>query len=187
MPTAAATSSLPLESLEETTLGILGSDRVILDFHQVLVCDEAFQFPVLVHDRKFLHLVPSYQGSGFRQAYSGRCRNQVLGSHHLGDRKFHIVLETQVPVRDNPYKMHVFIHHWNPADVMLGHHSQGVAYSSVRPDGEWIVDHAVFGTFHPLHLLHLLLDGHVLVNHAYTTRTCHGYGQFRLGHSIHGG
>ena len=48
--------------------------------------------------------------------------------------------------------------------MMLGHHSERFAYSSIRTDGHRIVNHSILGAFHTANLLHLLFDGHVFVN-----------------------
>ena len=70
---------------------------------------------------------------------------------------------------------------------MLLHHREGVADIRVRADRHRIVDHSVLSPLHVTHLLALLLDGHILVNHANTSGSGDGNRKGRFRHSVHCG
>ena len=71
--------------------------------------------------------------------------------------------------------------------MVLCHHSEHLTYSRVGMNGDRIIYHSVLRPLHAAHLIHLFLDGHVLVDHADTAGTGHGDGEFSLCHSVHCG
>ena len=71
--------------------------------------------------------------------------------------------------------------------MMLCHHTENLAYCSIRMDGYRIIDHSVLGSLDTTHLVHLLLDGHILVNDTDTAGTSHSDREFSLCYSVHCG
>lgn len=74
-----------------------------------------------------------------------------------------------------------------PAYAVLLHEAQRVAYGILLENGDRVVNHAVFGTFHLPHLRCLLLDRHVFVYHSDTSLPCERDGQRGFGDRIHCG
>ena len=70
-------------SHQKTALGILRCNRIVLDFHQVLVGDQSDKFAVCVNHREFLHLVAADDGSSLIKADTLLGGHKVLGRHHL--------------------------------------------------------------------------------------------------------
>ena len=172
-------------SYEKATLAVLGCYRIVLYLHQILVGDEAYDASFIVHHRKFLNLRASENAGGILEADALPGGNEILGSHHLGNRPLLVILETEVAVGDNADEIIAAVHYRNAADMVLRHKSQRFSDIGRRADGDRVVYHAVLGSLDPSDLLALSLDGHVLVNHADTSGTGHRYGQVRLGHGIH--
>ncbi len=67
------------------------------------------------------------------------------------------------------------------------HHFQSIKHSGTALNGHRIVNHAVFGTLYGMNLSSLLVNAHILVDHADTTLTRYGYGKGSFCHGIHGG
>ena len=65
------------------------------------------------------------------------------------------------------------------------HYLEGINDTAATLDGYRVIDHAVFGTFHSVHLTSLLVDAHVLVYNADSSLASNGNGKSRFGHSIH--
>ena len=172
---------------EQPAAGVLAGNRVVLDLHQVLVGDQTDQAVVFIHDRKFLDLAAHQDVGGLRQADTLAGGDQVVGRHHIGNRTAVVDMEPQVAVGHDADQVALGVHHRDAANVVLGHHGEGIADGRFRSDGHGIVDHAVFRTLDTANLLALGLNGHVLVNHANATGTGHGDGQFRFGDGVHRG
>ena len=69
--------------------------------------------------------------------------------------------------------------------MMLCHHSKNLTHCSIWMNGDRIVDHSVLGSLHTTHLVHLLLDGHVLVDDTDTAGTSHRDRELSFSHSVH--
>ena len=172
---------------EEAALAVLGGDRVVLDLHKILVGDQADELAVIINNRKLLDLAVLEDLRGVGQGDALRRGHEVLLCHNLGNRQLHILLEPQVTVSDDSDEEAVGVHDRNAADVMLLHHREGVADIRVRADRHRIVDHSVLSPLHVTHLLALLLDGHILVNHTDTTGPRHRYGKIGFCDCVHRG
>ena len=140
----------------------------------------------LVHYRQFLDLVAAQDvGCVLQIGIVGG--DQPLLGHHLLDRPREVVLEAEVTVGHDTDQGLVGRDDGNAADAVLLHQAQRVAHGIVLENGDRIIDHAVLGTFHTTHLGSLLLDGHVLMNHADTAFPSQRNGQRGFGDGIHGG
>ena len=69
--------------------------------------------------------------------------------------------------------------------MMLRHKGQCIAHSSLRADGDRIVNHTVLRSLDPADLLALLVNGHILVNHTDTAGTSHRDSKISLSNSVH--
>ena len=173
-------------SNEKTALAVLRRDRIVLDLHEVLVCDEADKSAVAIDYREFLDLVLTKYICSVRKADALLCCYKILLCHDLRHRHLRVPLETKVTVGHNAHKETVVIYNRNSTDMVLSHHTENLTYGSIRMDGDRVIDHSVFRPLHTTHLIHLFLDGHVLVNDTDTTGTSHRDGKFGLCHGIHG-
>ena len=171
---------------QQTAAGILAGDRVVLDFHQVLVSDQADQPVVLIDNGKFLDLAAHQDIRRFSQADTLAGRDQMRGSHHIGDGTPVVNMEPKVAVGNDADQVTLGVHDRDAADVVAGHHGEGVADRRIGTDGDRVIDHAVLRSLDTADLLALRLDGHVLVNDTDTAGTGHGNRQFGLGYGIHG-
>ena len=96
-----------------------------------------------------------------------------------------ITHEAQVAVGDNAHQLSVAVDHRYAADVIFLHHGKRICHTAATADCHRVVNHAVLGTLHSVHLPGLLGNAHVLVDYAEATLTGYGYGQRALGHRIH--
>ena len=101
---------------------------------------------------------------------------KIVRGHYFVDRALQVTLETQVAVCDNAFEHAVVIDYRDAAYVVFAHHVQRVLHGSTAADGHRIIYHAVFGTFHGMHLASLLLYGHVFVYYTDSAFARYGYG-----------
>ena len=112
--------------------------------------------------------------------------DEVVLRHHFVDGTVETALEAQVAVGDDTHQMLVIVDHGDTTDMILGHDVESLGDGRAKGDGDRIVDHAVLGTLDDSHLTGLVLDRHILVDHADTTFTGDGNSHLALGHGIHG-
>ena len=99
----------------------------------------------------------------------------------------HILLEPQVPVRDDSDQEAIDVDNRDSSDVVLAHHRKRFTHSGFRANRNGVVDHPVLSPFYAADLLALFLDRHVLVDHTDSSGPCHGYSESRFSHCVHGG
>ena len=69
--------------------------------------------------------------------------------------------------------------------MMLSHHAEHLTHSRIRMDGDRVIDHSVLCPLYTADLVHLLLNGHVLVDHTDTAGTGHSDSKLSFGHGVH--
>jgi hypothetical protein len=112
--------------------------------------------------------------------------DQVLLGHHIAHGNVRACFKAQVAVgqdADQP----LALGHRHAGDLVAPHNFEGVRDELLRPDGDWIDDHAALRTLHLVDLACLLLNGQVSVDNADAPVLCHRNGQPRFGHGVHGG
>ena len=97
-----------------------------------------------------------------------------------------MAFKTQVAVGNDADEATFIVDHGDATDVVLVHQIQGIAHRFVTFDGNGVVNHTVFSTFHDGHLACLLLDAHVFVDNADTSLAGNGNGHLRLRYRVHG-
>ena len=172
-------------SHKKTALGVLRSDRIILNLHKVLVSDKAYKCIVIIHNRKFLYLTASEDASSLLKADAFLGSNQIFLSHHLRDRQLPVILETKVTISNDANKLTGIVYNRNTSDMLFSHKSKSITDGSFRTDSNRIINHTVFGSLHPPDLFALLLYSHVLVDDTYTAGTSHGDSKISLSYSVH--
>ena len=170
----------------KTALVVLASVWLVLCLGDVLICYQANEMVVAIHDRKFLNLVLLQNLRGIGKIGLLVSGDKVLLGHHVVNEAIHVALETQVAVGDDAHEMILAIHHGDATDMILGHHPESVLHGLSATYGHGVVDHAVFSTLDDSHLSSLLVDRHILVDYANTTLTSDGNGHRRLRDSVHG-
>jgi len=136
---------------------------------------------------QLLYLVLLKNGGGCRQVGLLMGGHQVVLRHHFVHGAVQPALKAQVAVGHDAHQVALAVHHGYAADVILGHDVQGLSHRRTQRYGDGVVYHAILSTLHNGHLASLLVDGHVLVNHAYAALAGYGYGHLALGHGVHGG
>ena len=170
----------------QAPLVVLAGIGVILHLGDVAVGYESNEFSGMVYHRQFLYLVPE-------QDFGGVLEVGVVGGdepllrHDLLYLPRSVFLETEVAVGDDAYQRPVGRDDGDAAYAVLLHEAQRVAYGILLENGDRVVNHAVFGTFHLPHLRCLLLDRHVFVYHSDTSLPCERDGQRGFGDRIHCG
>ena len=170
---------------EKSSLRVFRCDRIVLDLHEVLICNKADELEVIIHYRKFLYLALSEDSSSVLQTDSFLGRNQIFLGHHLEHRLLLVVLETEVTVSNDSYEFSIQIDNRNATDVMFRHKSQCIAHCSFRADGDRIINHPVLSSLYATDLFALLLNCHVFVDDTDTTCASHCDCKVSLSDGIH--
>ena len=154
----------------------------------VLIGDKANDTALAIDHGEFLDLVLLQHlarivpvGVVDREGY------EMLRCHDVPYGHAHVVLETHVAVGYDSHEMVLGIGHWNASDMVVAHEPEGIAHRLVLVDRHGVVDHSVLRTLHLAHLGGLRLDAHVLVDDAYASLPCKGYGHGRFGYCVHSG
>ena len=170
----------------QTSLGVFAGMGLVLCLGDVLIGDESDEFIVAIDHGKFLNLVFEQDARCTLKVCLLMGDHEVFLRHHVINLLVQICLETKVTVGHNADKGVDIIYHRDTTNVILMHDVEGILHGRATLDGDRIVNHTVFGTFHDGNLTSLLLYRHILMNHADTTFTgngdCHGC----LCDSVHG-
>ena len=67
---------------QKAAFSVFGCDRIVLDFHEVLVGDQADELSVGIHHRKFFEFMVAEDGGRFRKADALWSCYEVLRCHH---------------------------------------------------------------------------------------------------------
>ena len=113
------------------------------------------------------------------------CRDKFVFSHDVVNQGHHVALEAQVAVCHDANKFFVVVNDGDTANVIFSHHIERVLDGRAAFDGDRVINHAVFSTFHSVYLTCLLGYRHVFVNNTDTALAGDGNGQRCLGDSIH--
>jgi hypothetical protein len=152
----------------------------------VLDGDQPLQPPVIVHHGKLFDAVAVQDLDGFLQRGAHGRRHQAFAAHHLVHGAAVVRLELQVAVGDDADEPAILAHHGNPAHAEPVHQRQQVGKQLVGANGDGVLNHPAFRPLHPVHLLGLPVDGHVLVNDADAALAGHGNGHAAFRHGVHG-
>ena len=171
-------------SATQVSLRVFVGVGIVAQFGDIFVRNQTDKFAVLVNNRQFLHFV-CLEGIHDGLVVRRTDGDEVVAGHDLADMAVHVGLEAQVAVGNYTYEHMVLIHHGDAAYMVVVHHLQGVADGLVGKDSDGVGYHAVLGAFDMTNLGSLGLDGHVLVNHSYTTFASDGNGHLGLGNRVH--
>ena len=172
---------------EQPAALVLGGVGVGDGLLNVLDGDQALQVHFLVHDGQLLDLPLTQNGLGLVQGGAHEPGDQPLLGHDLVHAAGHVGLKLHVAVGDDADELAVLVHDGHAGDAELCHQGVRVAEGVLGREGEGIGDDAVFGALDHIHLLGLLVDGHVLVDDADAALPGDGDGHAVLGDGIHGG
>ena len=165
---------------------VLAGVGPLLDLYNVLVGDQPDKLIFFVHHRQLLDLVFLQDVGSLFEVSELRGGDQVRLGHHIVDGLLRVALKAQVAVGDDAHEDMARIHDRDAADAIFIHDLEGVADECVLADGYGVQDHAVLRPLHFAHLVGLVLDGHVLVDHADAAFLGNGNGHGMLGHRVHG-
>ena len=165
---------------------VLGRGGKLLALGEVLHRDQAFEAAGLVDQWQLLHLVLAQQPQRPLGRHPDRRGDQGHRGHDLGDPAAMVGLEPDIPVGDDAEQDTVGASHRDTGDPVPAAQPVHVGDRRVRPAGHRVGDHAGLGPLDHVHLLRLLLDGQVAVQHADATLAGHGDRHPGLGHGVHG-
>ncbi len=108
----------------------------------------------------------------------------VLG-HHVVDELAHVGLKLHIPVGDDADEPAVFAD-GHAGDLILGAQLVRLRQCVAGAQPEGVGDDAVLAALHHIHLLGLLADGHIFMDHTDAALTGQGDGHAGLGYRVHG-
>ena len=165
---------------------VLAGVRVLDRLLDVLDRDQPLEVAVPVDHEHLLDAVLVELGLGLLERRPLGDGDQVLLGHQLADRLVEVLLEAQVAVGEDADQVTLRVGHRHARDLVAGHHLERLADALVGAHGDGIDDHPRLAALHPVHLLGLHVDRHVLVDDADPPLLGEGDGQARLGHRVHG-
>ena len=171
---------------QQTAGGILGGVGVLLALGEVLDGDQSGELASGIHDGQLLHLVLAEQAQCLFSGDTLLGNHQWHGGHRLRNRAIKVLLEAHVTVGDDAHQLAIRIHHGQAGNAVTSTEVIHLADSHLWGGGNWVLDHASLGALHDLHLLRLILNGQVAVQHTHATLASHGHSHTRFGHGIHG-
>ena len=113
-------------------------------------------------------------------------RHQIVLRHDFVDGTVEAALKAKVTVGDDAHEVVLAVDDRNTADMIFCHDVKSLGNSAAERNRDGVVDHAVFGTLDDSHLASLLLDRHVLMDHADASFTGDGNSHLALGDRVHG-
>jgi hypothetical protein len=171
----------------EAALGVLAGGGMGLGFFDILDRDQADAAVVLVDHQQLLDPVLVQQALGLVPLGPFLHRDQVVSGHELADRLAAVLGEAHVAVgQDANQRPGAALDHRNAGDAVALHQGQRIGQGLVGIDGDRVHHHAAFELLDLAHLVGLLLDREVLVDHAHAAGLGHGDGEPAIGHGIHG-
>jgi hypothetical protein len=164
---------------------VLGGQGVALGLGEVLDGEQAPELAAVVDDGELLDLVGGQQAQRLLLGDADRGGDQGRAGHHLVDRPGEVLLEPDVPVRDDADEDPVVVDHRQAGDAEPAAELVHLGERGVGADRHRVGDHAVLGALDPVDVLGLLLDRQVAVQHAQAALAGHRDGHPALGHGVH--
>ena len=171
---------------EESVACVARGVRVLYALLDILDRDKSLEETVLVNQRELLDLVLSEDLLSLLEISADRSGNEVILCHYLADLLVVIGDEAEVAVSEDTDQLAV-LNDRNTGDLVLAHQSVRVKYAVLRGEEERVNDNAVFRTLYLVHLVDLLLDGHVLVDNTDTAFSGNRDSHAALCYGIHRG
>ena len=170
----------------EAAFLILAGHRLILGLGDILISNQTDQTVILIHHRQFLDLVSLQDLGGSRQIRLLMCRYEVFLRHDLLNGTVQTTLKTQVTVGHNTHKVLLVVNNGDTSDMVFRHDIKCLRHRRALRNRHGIIDHSVLGTLDDSHLTCLVLNRHVLMDHANTSLTGDSNSHLRLCDRIHG-
>ncbi|MCY1225544.1 hypothetical protein D9M72_377420 [compost metagenome] len=168
---------------------VLGGKRVLLGLREVLGGDEALEPALVVNQRKLFDLVGGELVRRFLAADAHMPGDQGHLGHDVADKadgEIRFRHEAGVAVGDDAEEPHALVDDRQAGDPVVRADLVELGQGRFRADGQRVGDHAGFAALDPVHLVGLVLDGQVAVDHAQAALAGHGDSHAGLGDGVHG-
>jgi len=161
--------------------------REVARLDDVLDGQQALKTPLFVHDGQLFNPVLVQEALGLVHRRAGRHGDQPFArGHHVGDGGLKVLLEAQVAVGQDADQDARRVGDGHARHMVAAHERLGVLELVFGRQREGVADDARLRPFHAVHLLRLLREREVLVDHPQAALLRDGDGQPRLRHRVHG-
>ncbi len=173
---------------QQAALRVLGGVRVRLGLLHVLDGDEAHRAVGVVDHDQPLDLVLAQEPAGLVLRHALADGDEALLGHQRGRRGLVRGLEAHVAVGEDADQLaRAALDHREARDAPLRLDLAHLLQRRFRVDGERVDHHAALVALHLAHLVGLLGDREIAVQHPDAARLRHGDGEPALGDRVHGG
>ncbi len=171
----------------QTLLVVAACVGIVLRLLNVLGCDHAAQFEVVIHYQYLLDTVLVQQLHHLVAAGALFHGDQVLfAGHDVAHRVVHLAFEAQIPSGDDAHQL-LAVDHRHTRDIVRAGQFHHITDADIGIDGDRLTNYAALVLLDSIDLTRLLLRRHVLVHDTDAALQRQRDGEARLGHCIHGG
>ena len=140
---------------------------------------------LVVHDGELLHLVLAEDLPGLIQRGALRCGDQIVSGHHVVNELAHVGLKFHIPVGNDTDELTAVANRYAGNLILRAQLVRlGQRMAGAQPEG--ICNDAVLASLHHVHLLGLLTDGHIFMDHTDAALPCQGDGHAGFRNRVHG-
>ena len=165
---------------------VLASLRVQHGLLKVFQRQQSGELAIL-DNKQFLNAARLHQRFGLGQVGRRFEHREIVRRHHRMHRRFVVGGEAHVAVGHDADHAATLAHHWKARDFVAGLQLFGVGQRLILGQCHRIIHDPAFEPFDAAHLLLLLFNVEIAVDHPNAARLRHGYRHPRLGHRVHGG
>ena len=170
----------------QSALAVLRSVRVDPLLLNVLDCDEALQFVLIVDNQELLDSILVEELFRLFERGAHGHGDEILFCHHGADGHVVTALESQVAICQDSDK-HVSLGNRDAGNPVVRHQFQGVSDLGVGADGDRVDDHPGLATLDAINFFGLPFDRHVSMHDRETPMPSKRDREPGLGDRVHGG
>ena len=170
---------------DESTVGVLGRQGVLVGLDEVLDGEEASESTVGVNEGELLDLVRREDAQRFLGIDTHRSGDERHRRHHLVHPTAHIVFEPHIAIGDDAEEHLALVDDRHAAHPITGAEGVDLRQRVVGAAGHRIAHHACLGALDHVDLRGLILNREIAMQDSHAALAGHGDGHACLGDRVH--